>query len=281
MAFSRISGTSTASTISSTRPNRPSSDAYGIVVKVVQSGSVPAKIAVEKVVNDLEARNYALRRAEAASEVAELKAPVTLNLALAGRAKNHVRSLLRRGSNAAPDARMTPAEAKLLIGELRREGGNRVREKARNHSIEWTYARMPDGSRALRVKRTDVDRVVADLLKEWGYGHCAEQAAAAYWFLVDEMGLHGSSVDLCDVMNGDHAVVVIGRRSNSDPEDMRTWGADAVVCDPWANKAYPLSKFEEMQRPENDIRDILDPEGPHYLAGLLRCAEEEIGIKAD
>ena len=279
MAVHRIAGTTGTRDVLPPVSRPVPKLAYGIDVRLVQSSSVPAKIAIKKVVDDLREGEYALRRAAVASEVTEMMAPITLNLALAHRAKAHVRSLLSRGSNAAPSAKLSPKDAMSLIGALRREGGNRLRAAARKGAIAWTADRMPDGAPALRLKRTDVDRVMAGLLKEWGYGHCAEQAAAAYCFL-SGMDLHGSSVDACGVKDGDHAVVVIGRLPGSDPEQMKTWGPDAVVCDPWADKAYPLSRLEEMQRPENDVKDILAPQARHYLAGPLYCMDEEIGLRA-
>jgi len=41
--------------------------------------------------------------------------------------------------------------------------------------------------------------------------------------------------------NGDHAFVLIGKSEGGptiDEGDLKKWGADAVVCDPWAEEAY-------------------------------------------
>lgn len=40
----------------------------------------------------------------------------------------------------------------------------------------------------------------------------------------------------------DHVFIVIGRDPTSDLKDIKTWGADAVVCDPWARKVYPATE---------------------------------------
>jgi hypothetical protein len=50
-----------------------------------------------------------------------------------------------------------------------------------------------------------------------------------------------------------------------------------VVCDPWANKVWPLSDFQEMQRLENDVKDFINPEMPHYLTGTLCADPVEMG----
>lgn len=61
-------------------------------------------------------------------------------------------------------------------------------------------------------------------------------------------------MDFCITTLGGHNVVIIGRSKASDPNDISTWGANAVVCDPWAEKTYLLSEFHEMQKIENDVR---------------------------
>ncbi|HGK6652029.1 TPA: hypothetical protein ACJ5DZ_003124, partial [Legionella pneumophila] len=78
----------------------------------------------------------------------------------------------------------------------------------------------------------------------------------------------------CQTSIGEHCLIVIGRVSGSDPNDISTWGEEAVICDPWAEKAYPLSEFRKMQSPENDIRypEMCYANGKNpkpYLAGDL------------
>jgi hypothetical protein len=72
---------------------------------------------------------------------------------------------------------------------------------------------------------------------------------------------------------GGHMFLVIGRRPGSNPEDINSWGDEAIICDPWADKAYPPSQFKEMQKGEDISCYEPDPDGnpqlstEHYLTG--------------
>jgi hypothetical protein len=72
-------------------------------------------------------------------------------------------------------------------------------------------------------------------------GNCGELADNAYKFL--KHTLRQRKVDRCFITSGDHAFIVIGRQDNSN-EDYRTWGQNAVVCDPWSNEIFPVSEIE-------------------------------------
>lgn len=79
-------------------------------------------------------------------------------------------------------------------------------------------------------------RGAASKAKHVGCGNCGEQAALAF---VDLYGrLHARPLDYMVRTNADHAFVVIGRARRSRIGNLMTWGNDAVVCDPWDNKAY-------------------------------------------
>jgi hypothetical protein len=85
-------------------------------------------------------------------------------------------------------------------------------------------------------------RATAAKAEHVGCGNCGENAALAFVHLLDR------AVRPLDYMEGgeiDHAFVVVGRPAGSSPGDPRTWGADAVVCDPWHEEggAYPASEF--------------------------------------
>lgn len=75
-------------------------------------------------------------------------------------------------------------------------------------------------------------------------GNCGENAAIAFIKCIED------KVEPLDYMecagpDDDHAFLVIGRREGSSPNryDAASWGPDAVVCDPWMNKAYPCSEM--------------------------------------
>jgi hypothetical protein len=79
------------------------------------------------------------------------------------------------------------------------------------------------------------------IAEETGMGNCSEMSLlgckyARMWEIAAEPAI---------LFGGDHALIVIGRLKGSDPEDYRTWGPDAVLCDPWSGSYYPASKAPE------------------------------------
>lgn len=82
-----------------------------------------------------------------------------------------------------------------------------------------------------------------------------------------------ANVELVTMENGNHAMLVIGRRKDSDPLNYKTWGDEAVFCDPWAKKIYSTSDFLSVRNDGDDIKHYQFigrervPEELHYLAG--------------
>jgi hypothetical protein len=72
-----------------------------------------------------------------------------------------------------------------------------------------------------------------------GCGNCGEQTAVAFMYLKDS-GVRPLDYTVSQDP-GDHAFVVIGRAQGSDASNYKTWGGDAVVCDPWGDDAFPAS----------------------------------------
>lgn len=120
------------------------------------------------------------------------------------------------------------------------------------------------------ISQDENNNIATLAMKKFQYGQCEEQARAAFKYLkkliIKE---HFACVlDLCITTIGGHTLIVI----DSQPFDTGNQ-EDAVICDPWAEKVYPLSQFEVMQRPENDVKyakQCYDGRPlPHYLAGTL------------
>ncbi|WP_203108388.1 hypothetical protein [Legionella bononiensis] len=116
-------------------------------------------------------------------------------------------------------------------------------------------------------------RIYLLALKKYGYGHCGELAQAVFIHLIDK-GI--APVDMCYTTVGRHALLVLGRKSDSDPADISTWGDEALICDPWANMIYPVSQFRAKQtlnqynhyNPEI-YKEFGEELPPFYLAGDL------------
>ena len=82
-----------------------------------------------------------------------------------------------------------------------------------------------------------------------------------------------------------HCLLVIDRKAGSDPNDIETWGENAVMCDPWARKVYPASKFWDVRYSGIDIEYLAEqkstgelvriPNRKHYLEGEPKIKKEE------
>ena len=86
-----------------------------------------------------------------------------------------------------------------------------------------------------------------DFIRSWAArarhfkcGNCAEQAAVSFVYLEDK-GIRPIHY-MANVNKGDHGFVVIGRKTGSADGDIGSWGGNAVVCDPWRDRCYPVSQ---------------------------------------
>lgn len=73
-------------------------------------------------------------------------------------------------------------------------------------------------------------------------GNCGEMAS---------LGLScpeakSTATEICDILPGDHRFLIVGRDLSTDPKKPESWNKDAVICDPWANAYYPISKMPEF-----------------------------------
>ncbi len=89
-------------------------------------------------------------------------------------------------------------------------------------------------------------------------GNCGEMSRLAFSFLsrnndADQLIERYSIAGKNDTIDADHLFVVIGRDPFSNPRDPRTWGAKAVVCDPWARKAYPAWLIPSILQDYTDV----------------------------
>ena len=106
------------------------------------------------------------------------------------------------------------------------------------------------------IKGRSGTRQIARDAERAGCGNCGEQAAVAWTWLVDQKGI--APVDyMVNEREGDynsnHAFVVIGRKEGSDLQEPSTWGRNAAVCDPWANKCYLAS---ELKKKMDDVQKL-------------------------
>lgn len=78
---------------------------------------------------------------------------------------------------------------------------------------------------------------------KYSLGNCHELACLALYYILTQFKNENIRAEIYDVVGGDHAVLVIGRKENSDPLDPTTWGDDALICDPWSNHVFKASDY--------------------------------------
>lgn len=78
--------------------------------------------------------------------------------------------------------------------------------------------------------------------RKFSLGNCTELALFALEHVVDIAP--GVNAEYYHIKGGaDHAFIVIGRPIDTNPNKPETWGDSTFICDPWANKVYPASKY--------------------------------------
>ena len=86
-----------------------------------------------------------------------------------------------------------------------------------------------------------------------GCGNCGEQAAVAFMFL---KRWPIAPIDYVHLLEKDHDFVVVGA-DDSSSQYVTDWGADAVICDPWDGKAYPVAQiYERMYNNGGRVRSL-------------------------
>lgn len=187
-------------------------------------------------------------------------------------AMSHVKALLRNGSNALHDAQVPVHKALELQDKANHYTQRGALQAAGNAQIPVKVEPDEDGRQVSKVSLAHYAMFAEPAIRFVGYGNCTLQACAAYSYLKRHLP-PGTAVDICEVQNVDHVLVVIGRRAGSDPNNMDDWGPDAVVCDCWAGLSYPLSQYRDMQRPERDVKRHVGASNGHYLGDRLQVMQ--------
>lgn len=106
--------------------------------------------------------------------------------------------------------------------------------------------------------RGDIEEIYTCI--KLGIGSCQEMSLAGYLFALEHLP---HDIEFATIEHGDHNFLVIGRDRNSNPNDHKTWGEHAVVCDPWSGAYYPASLLE------TNLKDYAGQEFDQ--SGLLQC----------
>ncbi len=216
-----------------------------------------------------------IQRKEAIASI-EQEGPVGDHMKWARAACFHVKAQLVHGSNAAHDAKGTTQEVHKRFVRNRMGTNHLLAEALKNGTVPLVQTTDGSGNNAIQVPTATIAKFRSAMLARTQFGTCSEQAASAYCYLLDHVPSH-TRVHLCDLVGGDHALVVIGIANGADLEDMSTWGPHAVVCDPWAPppyQVYPIRAFERMRQADRDVKRVLGSNEHHYLKGKLQALGE-------
>jgi hypothetical protein len=194
--------------------------------------------------------------------------PFAKNLLYASEISNKVRAHFIYGTNTERDS-IDPMWKRRQQAWLERHNTPLINSLRDDVVARFTNCRK--NSQA-KLSFEDFFKINQEAVLEYQYAQCGEIAAIA--FVEAQSNPCISSVDFCRTSEGHHNLIVIGRKKDSDPDDISTWGDEAVVCDPWALKIYPVSLFSQMQAPEYDVKYPPrcyqgGPLPPPYLAGKL------------
>lgn len=82
---------------------------------------------------------------------------------------------------------------------------------------------------------------IIKLCRKFSLGNCEELALMALDYVIHSVP--DTNAEVYQIKGGDHAFLVIGRKKNSLSSQPETWGDDAYICDPWANKYFPARQY--------------------------------------
>ena len=89
---------------------------------------------------------------------------------------------------------------------------------------------------------------IAKTAERYPIGNCEELSSVIFAYLTKLKKLTDLNIELFNIEgnDGDHVFTVLGRDKNCDPMDYKSWGPNAVICDPWTRKLIPQVFFEHF-----------------------------------
>lgn len=153
---------------------------------------------------------------------------------------------IQRGKRAIREVKSMNILASNKVGDrLKAAGGI---ENVVGHGYDWTAHDGVENMRAATGSATsiaDLQNIVATV-RGMGYGNCGEQAIVTFMFLYEQ---DWRPLDLMcfdpTVPGYDHCWVVIGLDAAWERDNLRSWGPEAVWCDPWQGDGvvFAISDF--------------------------------------
>ena len=81
---------------------------------------------------------------------------------------------------------------------------------------------------------------VIHVTSKYSIGNCYELALQALDYVLNTTNI---DAEVYSIMGGNHCFLVLNRDKDSNPSNPETWGSNAVICDPLANKAYQAKEY--------------------------------------
>lgn len=107
-------------------------------------------------------------------------------------------------------------------------------KELRNMVIKYEMNQMTRGRKSI------VEKV--RIFEKLKMGVCEELALAGMFYAWKKDPYQ--RIEMAGIIDGRHTFLVIGREKESNSADYKTWGKNCVICDPWANKYYPVAEVE-------------------------------------
>lgn len=117
-----------------------------------------------------------------------------------------------------------------------------------------------------KLSNDDRAKELADISQTLQYGDCGSLTNYALGYLKHKY----PALKIECIFWNDHNQVLLGRKSDSNPKDYRTYGDNALIYDPWANKCY-FAKDLNKVRQESTIH--------YYTETYDAITNEHIEIK--
>ena len=197
------------------------------------------------------------------------------NLTLAEVATRYAKTIIL-ASNTLPT--VTASEREVLGDKVKREV--RGRNMAQRESINELFA-VPNKSLVRMIKRPVRAVKLARL------GNCGEFSDLVLNYLRKKNVAYAEKCTIIDetlpsAAQSGHVIVVIGRDPRSDTNKPETWGKNAVICDAWANKYYPVSEiYDQLQCYRHEVGNSM----PNVVYPYTKGGKEKLiftdAIKAE
>lgn len=176
--------------------------------------------------------------------------PLYCNLSRAYQIINKTRLLINKSSTHTDANSYTPEEKRELRSHI-----VKMRDDQENTNLF---------SLSFFNKKTDQLESIVNSVVKSKIGNCYEFSFCACQVSIKMHPTLNSEV--YEILNDDHVFLVIGRDPDSKPDDFKTWGTSAVVCDAWGGYAIPAcdipQKLACFYRYHN--QNIIVPFDPNY-----------------